>query len=190
MENVWKTEKVVYGASWRKVFLRYFGELSFSTDTVNSTSLHRLFARNRVTNSRWACCFYNLGQQFPWHSAITLASGSKLPQKSNLMNTANVSERLYGDKKMKRAHVFASILLLTGVSLAQQPANNPQDTTANPTVQPFTRTVVIRSNRGGWGLLGLFGLAGLLGRRRGTIVSGTGYTRDDRTYEQQRRRVA
>ena len=92
---------------------------------------------------------------------------------------------------MKRAHVFASILLLTGVCLAQQPANNPQDATANPTGQPFTRTVVIRTNRGGaWGLLGLFGLAGLLGRRRETTITGTGYTRDDRTYEQQRRRVA
>jgi hypothetical protein len=103
---------------------------------------------------------------------------------------ADISERIHGDKTMKRAHVFASILLLTGVSLAQQPSNNPPDTTANPTVQPFTRTVVIRSNRGGWGLLGLFGLAGLLGRRRGAIVTGTGYTQDDRTHEQQRRRVA
>jgi len=91
---------------------------------------------------------------------------------------------------MKPAHVFASILLLTGVSLAQQPSSNPQDTTANPTGQPFTRTVVIRRNGGAWGLLGLFGLAGLLGRRRETTITGTGYTRDDRTYEQQRRRVA
>jgi len=93
---------------------------------------------------------------------------------------------------MKRAHLFASILLLTGVSLAQQPLNSPQDTTTTtaPTVQPITRTVVIRSNRGGWGLLGLLGLAGLLGRRRESVVTGTGYTRDDRTYEQQRRHVA
>jgi hypothetical protein len=92
---------------------------------------------------------------------------------------------------MRPVHVLASILLLTGVSLAQQPSNNPQDTTANPTGPPFTRTVVVRTNRGGaWGLLGLFGLAGLLGRRRETTITGTGYTRDDRTYEQQRRRVA
>lgn len=91
---------------------------------------------------------------------------------------------------MKPAHVFASILLLTGVSLAQQPSDNLQDRTVNPTGPPFTRTVVIRQNRGGWGLLGLLGLAGLLGRRRETVVTGTGYTRDDRTYEQQRRRVA
>ena len=91
---------------------------------------------------------------------------------------------------MRPAHVFASILLLTGVSLAQQPLNNPPDTT-NPTGPPFTRTVIVRNNRGGaWGLLGLFGLAGLLGRRRETTITGTGYTRDDRTYEQQRRRVA
>lgn len=91
---------------------------------------------------------------------------------------------------MKRAHVLASILLLTGVSLAQQPSNNPQDTTANPTGQPFVRTVVIRRNGGNWGLLGLLGLAGLLGRRRETIGTGTGYTRDEETYERQRRRVA
>ena len=91
---------------------------------------------------------------------------------------------------MKPAHVFASILLLTGASLAQQPADNLQDRTVNPNSPPFTRTVVIRQNRGGWGLLGLLGLAGLLGRRRETVITGTGYTRDDRTYEQQRRRVA
>jgi hypothetical protein len=92
---------------------------------------------------------------------------------------------------MKPLRLFASILLLAGVSLAQQPSNNPQDTTANPTGPSIIRTVVIRTNRGGWwGLLGLFGLAGLLGRRRETMGTGTGYTRDDRTYEQQRRRVA
>lgn len=91
---------------------------------------------------------------------------------------------------MKPAHALASILLLTGVSLAQQPLNNPPDTTVNPSGPPFTRTIVIRQNRGGWGLLGLLGLAGLLGRRRETAITGTGYTRDDRTYEQQRRRVA
>ena len=91
---------------------------------------------------------------------------------------------------MKRLHLFASILLLTGASFAQQPSDNPQDTTANPAGQPIVRTVVIRSNRGRWGLLGLLGLAGLLGRRRETISTGTGYTRDDRTYEQGRRRVA
>jgi len=91
---------------------------------------------------------------------------------------------------MKRAHLLASILLLTGVSLAQQPAGNPQDTTANPTGQPIIRTVVIRSNQGRWGLLGLLGLVGLLGHRRETISTGTSYTRDDRTHEQERRRVA
>jgi hypothetical protein len=95
-----------------------------------------------------------------------------------------------GDTTMKPAHVLAPILLLTGVSLAQQPVNNPPDQTVNPTGPPFTRTVVVRSNRGGWGLLGLFGLAGLLGRRRETSITGTGYTRDERTYDQQRRRVA
>ncbi|HKF03585.1 MAG TPA: WGxxGxxG family protein [Candidatus Sulfotelmatobacter sp.] len=91
---------------------------------------------------------------------------------------------------MKHLHLLASILLLTGVSFAQQASDNPQETTANPTGQPIIRTVVIRSDRGRWGLLGLLGLAGLLGRRRETISTGTSYTRDDRTYEQGRRRVA
>jgi hypothetical protein len=93
---------------------------------------------------------------------------------------------------MKRAHLLASILLLTGVSLAQQPYNNPPDRAVSPNDQPITRTVVIRRNGGRWGLLGLLGLAGLLGRRRETTGTGTGvsYTRDERTYEQQRRRVA
>lgn len=42
---------------------------------------------------------------------------------------------------MKRAPVFASILLLTVVSLAQQlsSASNPQDRTANPNDQTYTR---------------------------------------------------
>ena len=92
---------------------------------------------------------------------------------------------------MKRAHVLASILLLSLVSFAQQPAstNNPQDRTADRTDQTYTRPVeTARHNWGGWGLLGLFGLAGLLGRgRRETTTTGTGYTRDDRTYGQQRR---
>ena len=91
---------------------------------------------------------------------------------------------------MKHLHLLASILLLTGVSFAQQPSDNPQETTSNPTGQPIIRTVVIRSDRGRWGLLGLLGLAGLLGRRRETISTGTSYMRDDRTYEQGRRRVA
>ena len=97
---------------------------------------------------------------------------------------------------MKRA--LASILLLTAVSFAQQPTpNNPQDRTANPTDQNYTRPsdqnytppVETGRNWGGWGLLGLLGLAGLLGRRRETTITGTGYTRDDRTYGQQQRRV-
>jgi len=89
---------------------------------------------------------------------------------------------------MKPANVFASILLLTAVSFAQQPASNdPQDRTANPTDQNYTRPVDTGHNWGGWGLLGLLGLAGLLGRRRETTTLDTGYTRDDRTYTQQRR---
>ena len=42
---------------------------------------------------------------------------------------------------MKRAPVFASILLLTVVSLAQQlsSASNPQDKTTNPNDQTYTR---------------------------------------------------
>jgi len=96
---------------------------------------------------------------------------------------------------MKRAHALASILLLTAVSFAQQPSpNNPQDNAANPTDHTYTRPVERGHNWGGWGLLGLFGLAGLLRRRRETTTitgtgTGAGYTRDDRTYEQQRRRV-
>jgi MYXO-CTERM domain-containing protein len=90
---------------------------------------------------------------------------------------------------MKRAHLLLSILLLTGVSLAQQP-NNPQDRTANPNDQTYNRPVETGHNWGGWGLLGLLGLAGLLGRRRETTITGTdtGYTRDDRTYDEQQRR--
>jgi MYXO-CTERM domain-containing protein len=82
---------------------------------------------------------------------------------------------------MKRAHVFATILLLTVVSVAQQPAN-PPDNTANPTDQRFTRPVETRNDWGPWGLLGLLGLAGLLGRRRETTITRTAYTDDDRTY--------
>jgi MYXO-CTERM domain-containing protein len=93
---------------------------------------------------------------------------------------------------MKRAHLLLSIMLLTGVSLAQQPSNNPQDRTANPNDQTYNRPVETGHSWGGWGLLGLLGLAGLLGRRRETTITGTdtGYTRDDRTYEEQRRRRA
>lgn len=94
---------------------------------------------------------------------------------------------------MKRAHALASVLLLASVCFAQQPnPNNPQDRTANPTDHAYTRPVETGHNWGGWGLLGLFGLAGLLGRRRQTTITtdtGTGYTRDDRTYEQKQRRV-
>jgi len=91
---------------------------------------------------------------------------------------------------MKCAHVLASILLLTLVSFAQQSPspNNPQDRTANPT-DTYTRPVETGHNFGAWGLLGLFGLAGLLGRWRDTTTTGTGYTRDDRTYREQQRRV-
>jgi MYXO-CTERM domain-containing protein len=91
---------------------------------------------------------------------------------------------------MKLTHVLASILLLTSVSLAQQPTP-PNDRTANPD-HTYTLPVETGHNWGGWGLLGLFGLAGLLGRRRGTTTitgTGTGYTRDERTYGQQQRRV-
>jgi len=85
------------------------------------------------------------------------------------------------------AHVFASILLLTGLSLAQQPAGSPQDRTANPGDQTYTQPADAGHNWGGWGLLGLLGLAGLMGRRRETTTTDTNYTRDDRTYGQQRR---
>lgn len=93
---------------------------------------------------------------------------------------------------MKRAYLLFSILLLTAVSLAQQTTTNPQDRPANPTNQTYNRPVETGSNWGGWGLLGLLGLAGLLGRRRETTITGTGtdYTRDERTYDQQRRRAS
>jgi MYXO-CTERM domain-containing protein len=106
---------------------------------------------------------------------------------------------------MKRAHLFASILLLTVASLAQQPAGTPNqpDTTASPaqtynqpspaadqgtrpTEQNYPRPVETGHNWGGWGLLGLIGLGGLLGRRRDTTA--TTY-RDERTYGQQQRRA-
>jgi len=88
---------------------------------------------------------------------------------------------------MKRAQVLASILLLSTIALCQT-SSNPQDRTANPTDQTYnTRPVETGRSWGGWGLLGLFGLAGLLGRRRD--VGTTSYTRDDRTYGQQQRRV-
>jgi len=92
---------------------------------------------------------------------------------------------------MKRAHVLASILLLAALSFAQEPSNtnNPQDRTVNPNDQTYTHPVESH-NWGGWGLLGLLGLLGLAGRRRETTnIGGTGYTRDDRTYGQQQRRV-
>lgn len=92
---------------------------------------------------------------------------------------------------MKRVHLLLSILLLTGASLAQQPANNPPERAANPVNQTYNHPIENAHNWGGWGLLGLIGLAGLLGRRKQTtIVSGTDYTRDDRAREEQRRRVA
>lgn len=89
---------------------------------------------------------------------------------------------------MKLAHALASMLLLTAVSFAQQPTpnNNPQDRTANPTDQTYTRPVQTEHGRGNWGLLGLLGLAGLLGRKRATTAT---YLRDERTYGEQQRRV-
>lgn len=92
---------------------------------------------------------------------------------------------------MKRIHILFPILLLTAVSFAQQPANSPQDRTANPQDQTYNRPVERAHDWGGWGLLGLFGLAGLLGRRKETTLTttGTGYTRDDRPFEEPRRRV-
>jgi MYXO-CTERM domain-containing protein len=88
---------------------------------------------------------------------------------------------------MKRTHILLSILLLSVVGFAQ-PSNSPQDRTT-PQDQTYNRPVERGHDWGGWGLLGLFGLAGLLGRRRETTVTGTGFTRDDRTYEEPRRRV-
>lgn len=88
---------------------------------------------------------------------------------------------------MKRAYVLASMLLLSVVSFAQQ---NPPDRPANPNDQTYTRPVERGTDWGPWGLLGLLGLAGLLGRRRDTTRIDTRYTRDDRTYDQQRNRAA
>jgi hypothetical protein len=93
--------------------------------------------------------------------------------------------------EMKRAHVLASMLLFAVVAFAQEPSSpsNPQDRSANPIDQNYTRPVETH-NWGGWGLLGLLGLLGLAGRKRETTnIGGTGYTRDDRTYTQQQRRV-
>jgi MYXO-CTERM domain-containing protein len=91
---------------------------------------------------------------------------------------------------MKRAHLLFSILLLAAVSFAQQPSNNPPEGgTANPD-HTYTRPVETGHNWGGWGWLGLLGLAGLFGRRRQTtVVTGTDYTRDNRAYDEQRRRA-
>lgn len=101
---------------------------------------------------------------------------------------------------MKYVHLFASILLLTMASLAQQPSTtaNPQDTTATPQSlptaspytqpteqpynraadQPYNRPVETGHNWGGWGLLGLIGLGGLLGRKQSSTAT---YTLDERT---------
>ena len=84
---------------------------------------------------------------------------------------------------MKLTHVFASILLLTTLSVAQQTTAQDRATDAYNT---GARAVESGHNWGGWGLLGLLGLGGLLGRRRDETTT-TGYTRDDRTYGQQRR---
>lgn len=89
---------------------------------------------------------------------------------------------------MKRTHILLSILLLTAVGFAQ-PSNSPQDRPTNPQDQTYNRPVERGHDWGGWGLLGLFGLAGLLGRKRDATLTGTGFTRDDRTYEEPRRRV-
>lgn len=89
---------------------------------------------------------------------------------------------------MKRAYVFAPILLSAVVSLAQQPSNpnNPADQTYNrPTDQTYNRPLETGHNWGGWGLLGLLGLGGLLGRKR----ESTTYTRDERTFGSQQRRA-
>jgi MYXO-CTERM domain-containing protein len=93
---------------------------------------------------------------------------------------------------MKLAHVLTSIVLLAGMSLAQQPSSEQPSTPGNPdrtpraTDQTYTRQIETTGhNWGGWGLLGLLGLGGLLGRRRET--TGATYTRDERTYGQQRR---
>jgi MYXO-CTERM domain-containing protein len=96
---------------------------------------------------------------------------------------------------MKRAHLLLSVLLFTVVSFAQQPANNPQnnpqDRTANPTDHAYTRPAEGGHNWGGWGLLGLLGLAGLAGRRRQTtVITGTDFSRDNRSYDEQRRRAS
>lgn len=101
---------------------------------------------------------------------------------------------------MKRTHLLASILLLSVVSLAQQPSspNNAPDQTATPNDQSYSRPIDQTYNQaretahnwGGWGLLGLLGLGGLLGRRRATTTTGTTYTRDERTYGEEPRRRA
>ena len=89
---------------------------------------------------------------------------------------------------MKRVYVLAFLLLLATAGVAQQSpdSNNPQDRTANPTDQTYTRPVQTEHGRGNWGLLGLLGLAGLLGRKRATTAT---YLRDERTYGEQQRRV-
>lgn len=99
---------------------------------------------------------------------------------------------------MKRTHVLASTLLLATVGFAQTSQQSPytgntQDRTySNSQTYHTGDTGYTGYNTGGhgwgnWGLLGLLGLAGLFGRRRGATT--TTYTRDDRTYGEQQRRV-
>jgi MYXO-CTERM domain-containing protein len=85
---------------------------------------------------------------------------------------------------MNRAHPLIGILLLSTASFAQQP-----DTRQNPIPDAYNRDTYNRpvdraSGHGNWGLLGLFGLAGLLrARRRETVV----HSRDEFSTEQRRR---
>jgi len=88
---------------------------------------------------------------------------------------------------MKRAPAFALLLLLAVTGFAQQTTTpNDQDRPVTHD-QTYNRPVDTGRGWGNWGLLGLLGLAGLLGRRRDTTA--TVYNRDDKTFDQQRRRV-
>lgn len=88
---------------------------------------------------------------------------------------------------MRLAPLIIGGMLLAASAFAQTTTNpnpNPDAYTYNP--YTYNRPVKVRTSYGGWGLLGLFGLAGLLGgRRRETIVRGR-----DEYVTDQRRRVA
>jgi hypothetical protein len=79
--------------------------------TLNA-SLRRVFARDRDTMRVGLSCFYIRTQQFPWHSAITFGSSSKLRQKSNLDSIVRVrmSLRRYDDETFTSIglHSFAN----------------------------------------------------------------------------------